>query len=84
MRKLDSKQCENLNKDLHKGASSHERNRILIRDHAAAKQWLVRVIAERAVLLHRERRNALDQPASTPCEVQHENRDNLRKWRKSP
>ena len=36
--------------------STMEADGILIRDHAAARRWLVSVIAARAVELHRERR----------------------------
>ena len=37
------------------GASALEPDRIVTRDQAAARRWLVRVIAARAVELHRER-----------------------------
>lgn len=36
-------------------ASVCDADRIVIRDHAAARRWLVRIIAARAVELHRER-----------------------------
>ena len=36
-------------------ASGLEPDRIVIRDRAAARRWLVRIIAARAVELHRER-----------------------------
>lgn len=39
---------------------------ILIRDHAAARRWMVSVIAARALEIHRERRMRRDEQAQEP------------------
>lgn len=39
---------------------------ILVRDHAAARRWVVSVIAARALEIHRERRKRINEQAREP------------------
>lgn len=54
---------------------------ILIRDHAAARRWLVSVIAARAVELHRERRKRSEKEAK-PDGDNHGNAHCTTKWQR--
>lgn len=45
------------------GATVCDVDRIMVRDHAALRGWVVRVVAARAVALYRERKSGIDKAA---------------------
>lgn len=61
--RLQSGAFAKLGENPREGATSAAAERILMLNAAAARQWLVRVIADRAVQLFRERRGSAESPA---------------------
>lgn len=45
------------------GATALDAGGIVIRDHAALRGWVVRIVAARAVALYRERKSGIDKAA---------------------